>query len=37
MSVLSNFIAAGIAWTEFLSFTGFGVYAFGPIIWEMMK
>lgn len=33
----SNLLAASVAWAEFLTLTGFCVYAFGPIIWEMVK
>jgi hypothetical protein len=34
---MSNFIAGCVAWAEFLTFTGFGAYALGPIIWEVMQ
>lgn len=30
---MSNFIAAGIAWAEFLGFCA----AFAPLAWEIMK
>lgn len=34
---MTNFIAACIGYAELLSFFTFGVYAFGPIIWELMQ
>lgn len=34
---MANFLAASVAWAEFLTPALFCVYAFGPIIWEMVK
>jgi hypothetical protein len=34
---MSNFLAGCVAWAEFLTLTGFGAYALGPIIGRMMQ
>lgn len=34
---LQNFIAACVAWVELLTPALFCAYAFGPVIWEMVK
>jgi hypothetical protein len=36
-SGMSNFLAASVAWAEFLTLAGLGVYALSPIIWEMTQ